>query len=288
MTYNVDQAVREEQHEETKWKNRKGRVGALIREVDADIVCLQEFRQLLGNETPEQFLANELGSIYRFSIEYRNAGSMAFGQVILWKPDKFYPMLSCKFWLSESPCEVSDTWNAKAPGTAGFGTIVTGIKFQFVKDEKIIRDVLPFWIYNTHFGLEEEAKTKSCHKIGQLVSLTSQDLSFVLSGDFNLFPDRDAAIQREILARDFQDLAQKAKTLEGKRIEGTFVGYEHDNFKADLGNMVSRLDNIFGSKGVTCANPTLYTKTMLEKEPPELTTRLTPSDHLPIVAEITL
>ena len=293
LTYNVDQAVREEAFEETKWENRKKRVAALIKEVDADIVCLQEFRQLSGNETPEQFLASHFGDTYRFSIEYRNPGPMAFGQAILWKPEKFYPIRSEKRWLSDFPKVVSDTWSEKSGGTTGFGYMVTGILFVCIADKRVIRDVPPFWIFNTHFGLEEELKTKSCVKLGRLIqefalSSTKPPSEYILLGDFNLFPDRDAKKQREILGSFFNDLAQGAETLDGKKIEGTFVGYEHDDFKADLKNMVSRLDNIFASPGVTCHKPVLYTKTMLEEEPAELTTRSYPSDHLPLVAEISV
>ncbi len=251
MTYNIDQAMREERHEDTKWKNRKSRVAALIREVDADIVCLQEFRKLPDNETPEQFLATEFGDTYRFGIDYRNPSSMSFGQAILWKPDKFYPMRFEKRWLSDFPTNVSDTWSAKPGGTTGFGYILTGILFVPVFENRVVRDAHPFWVFNTHFGLEEEFKTKSCEKLGQLIrDLSSQTsdtapIEYLLSGDFNLFPDRDAKNQRQILAGYFQDLARGAKTLGGKEIEGTFVGYDHDPFKANLDNMVSRLDNIF-------------------------------------------
>ena len=52
--------------------------------------------------------------------------------------------------------------------------------------------------------------------------------------------------------------------------------------------MVSRLDHIFSSNGVVGNNPLLYTKTMLEIEPEELKTRNYPSDHLPLVINITI
>lgn len=74
----------------------------------------------------------------------------------------------------------------------------------------------------------------------------------------------------------------------GKHVEETFVGFEHDEFKADLTNMVGRLDHIFGSSHILGTNPTLYTKTMLNVEPQELTTRDYPSDHLPLLLDVTI
>lgn len=53
--------------------------------------------------------------------------------------------------------------------------------------------------------------------------------------------------------------------------------------------MQSQLDNVFGSKRVARnGNTILYMKTMLEVEPKELTTRDAPSDHLPVVMNLTV
>lgn len=110
---------------------------------------------------------------------------------------------------------------------------------------------------------------------------------FLVTGDFNFFPQLGGPKQRAILtSAGCQDLGKGARTLGGKEIEGTFVGYEHDEFKADLKNINSRLDHIFSSGGFSGSSPTLYTRTMLEHEPEELTTRDYPSDHLPLVINI--
>ena len=279
LQYNVDQAVREEAFEKTKWVNRSCRVKALIKEVDADIVCLQEFRLLPGvDEMPEQFLASFR---YRFVIDYRNASPMAFGQAILYDPKKFYALKTVKKWLSATPDVISDI--------CGHGSIVSGVQFCRVHDGKVISDAAPFWVFNTHFGLQEELKTQSCHVILKIVEeLVPEDQCALICGDFNFFPDRDGNKQREILTAKWTDFGN-AVTLSGKPLEGTFVGYEHDEFKADLNNMVSRLDHVFGCGHIgtftLAKNPVLYTKTMLEVEPEELTTRDYPSDHLPLVVE---
>ncbi len=290
LQYNVDQAMREEAVEATKWSNRFPRIKKLIDEVDADIVCLQEMRKLPNTITVNEFLASF--KQYLFVVEYRNSSLLSFGQAILYKPEKLYPVKTTKYWLSDTPHKLSDTWANKAGGTTGFGYIVMGVKFYPVSEEKVIHGSKPLWVFNTHFGLEEELKTKSCHKLRRIVesTVTCEDSEgndeFIVCGDFNFFPDKDGNNQRSILTSKWKDLGQSALTLSGKKVEGTFVGYEHDNFKADLKNMVSRLDHVFSSTNVKGVNATLYTKTMLDKEPEELTTRDYPSDHLPLVVTI--
>jgi len=287
MTYNIDQAMREEKYEETKWMNRKDRVAALIRDVNADIVCLQEMRQLPNSVTANQFLGQF--EEYFYEIAYRNPSLASFGQAILYKPTKFYPMKSVKKWLSTTPDKVSDSFSTKPGGSTGCGYILQGIYFVPISDGKVITNAKGFWVFNTHYGLEEELKTRSCYVVKIAIEDITKGADYVLSGDFNLFPDRDGAMQRDILCQwkyPMQDLGKGAKTLKGKQVEGTFVGFEHDEFKADLKNMISRLDHIFGSNNVIGTNPVLYTKTMLPQEPEELTTRQYPSDHLPIVIEI--
>ncbi len=291
MTFNVDQALREEAHDETKWNVREPRIRALIEEVDADIVCLQEMRKLPdARSTVNEFLSSF--KKYDFVIGYRNASSLSFGQAILFKRDRFYPMQTTKKWLSDTPDVVSDSWSASAGGSAGRGYLVLGVQFVTVENGAIVSNrEAPFWVFNTHFGLEEDLKTKSCFKLLQILqSWTYGRQAFLVTGDFNFFPDRDGNSQRAILTERLVDAGKGAVTLLGRQIEGTFVGYEHDTFKADLENMVSRLDHIFFSDDriLSLESPRLYTKTMLPEEPKELTTRDYPSDHLPLVMNVSI
>lgn len=288
MQYNVDMSVREEKYENTKWNNRKDRVASLINVINADIVCLQEMRKLEGTPSINEFLSSF--NRYHYKVEYRNPGSLAFGNAILYKPDKFYPLQTVKRWLSTTPNTVSDTYiNKEGDIPKGFGYIIMGVQFQAVQNDKIVVNSAPFWVFNTHLGLEEKLKTESCHQILDIVKeiVSDSNQEFIICGDFNFFPDRDGDKQRAILTDkgSLQDLGKGAITINGKPLEGTFVGYEHDDFKADLKKMVSRLDHVFGSKNVRrISDPILITKTMKFFEPTEeLTDRNLPSDHLPLL-----
>ena len=280
MTYNVNCAVREERFEETKWNNREARVTGLIKEANPDIVCLQELRELPGTRSVNRFLSEFDG--YRYTLAYRNPSAMSFGQATLYKHSKFFAVRSGTQWLSDTPDIPSDTWAENR--LDGFGSIVQWTVLRHVKDGKIVEGQKPLWVFNVHFGLEEEVKTRSCRKLLEIVRRLADRDPSIVCGDFNFFPDKDGDIQRAILTAELVDQGKGARTLGGKQVEGTFIGYEHDPFKADLKNMQSRLDHIFSSPALEAeGSARLYTKTMLDPEPEELTARDYPSDHLPLL-----
>lgn len=292
LQYNIDNAVREEKYEHTKWMNRKDRVVKLINSIDADIVCLQELRKLDGAISINQFLA--AFEKYDFKVEYRNASKYSFGNAILYKPDKVYPVQTVKKWLSTDVKNPNDI-------PKGFGYIVLGVQFMPVNDEKIIFNAKPFWVFTTHLGLDEQLKADSCNQLNEIITdlIGQSQQPFILTGDFNFFPDKDGAKQRTVLTDGplrMQDLGKESITSQLRvKLEGTFIGYEHDDFKADISSfdkIISRLDHIFASSDVEQKGPVILdTRTMLEVETDpskELTDRNLPSDHLPLLVEIAI
>ena len=280
-TYNIDQAVREEQYENTKWNVREPKILELIKEMNADIYCLQELRCLKGCPTPEEFLIKIKG--YKFVVGFRNPSGLAFGNAIVYNPKKLYLSKYEIKWLSDTPDEPSDNWSKD-----GRGAIVLCAQFYVVKDEKVVENIEPFWVFNTHFLLEEDIKTKSSIVLTKIISMYKG--KFILSGDFNFFWDKEGDKQRNILA-DFIDVGKNAKTLKGSTNNSTFIGYEQDEFKSSLTEMKSRLDHIFTSKDMVTENPIIYTRSLYYKDMKEdieneLTHRNYPSDHLPIVTDI--
>lgn len=284
LQYNVDQAMREEKHEETKWNNRSSRVKELInntiKEHNVDIICLQELRKLPDQkETTEQFLASlGLGEDFTFVVDYRNSQPVSFGQAILINRKSLYVVRHVKYWLSDISDVPSDI------NGSGNGFILNGIFVFPVQGSKIVTPTEPFWIFNTHLPVStEEDKTKCCEILKKLIP---QHQSFVLAGDFNFFPDKDGNKQRASLG--FKDLGKGAITSKGGvPCEGTFIGYQHDEFKADLKNMISRLDHVFGSQNIeTVDKPLLINKTMTEFDVESKDEfdeeRRYPSDHLPL------
>jgi len=289
-TYNVDQAMREEAHDYSKWNVREDRVRALIRKIDAHIITLQEMRSLPdATHTVNQFLGTF--TQYRYAIAYRNASSLSFGQATLYDPKHYYMLRTETRWLSDDPTVLSDTFSTTAHGSTGFGTIVLATQFVAVRNGCVVRGAAPFWVFNVHFALAEDVKTKSCGALLRIVEELAGSgdgaQHVIIAGDFNFFPDRDGSHQRAILTEVLHDAAKGALTSQQQRaIEGTFVGYEHDAFHGPIPSPTSRLDHVFISRtGITVqGSATLHTETMLESgEPDELTERNSlPSDHLPI------
>lgn len=285
MQYNIDRAAQEEKYENTKWANRGPRVIKLINEVKPDICCMQELRELDNTQSVNQFLAEF--KKYQYVFSHKGPSKIDFGQATLYNPEKFFPKKSFPQWLSDTPNTISDTWNPRKD--KAFGTMVLCTKFRHVHQERIVKNAKPLWVFNVHFGTDETYKTKSCLALLAIIKQRAKDNPYIVCGDFNFFPDKDGNTQRALLTQEMLDLGKDAKTVGGKKVEGTFVGFEHDNFKADLKNMVSRLDHIFSSNGaVKIGDATLYTKTMLDKEPEELTSRDFPSDHLPLIVSLKL
>lgn len=289
LQYNIDAAVSSEKHENTKFSKRADRIIDLIVSANADVVSLEELRKLPNTITPQKFLDSFEVHGYSYIVSPRNASDLAFNQAILFK-NKFLFCSEFKVkWLSDTPDVPSDNWTHPS-GTTGYGSIVLAAKFFFKADSKFL-PLEPIWIFNTHFTLNEEVKTKSCHMLNKIIADVAGELKFICSGDFNFFPDQQEKEQEAILESFMTDVSRGAVTLGGKPVVGTFIGHEQDAFKADLNNMISRLDRVYVNSNMGAEYVSvLYTKTMLPYETveDELTHRNYPSDHLPILTTFSL
>jgi len=266
------------------FKYKEDRVIKLINDVNADIVCLQEVAQIPGTKSINKFLSNF--DQYYYELAYRDAKEGSFGQAILYKKDKFYPLKTVKQWISDTSNMVSNTYD-----TGNLTYLLFGTQFMHISNNKIVTNKAPFWIFNTHFGIPEDTKTKSAHKTVQLIKSLVEYDEYLLCGDFNFFPDKDADKQRKIFTDEMIDFGKGAKTLSGLNIEGTFIGMHYDPYHININNhssINSRLDHIFGSTGFSSLNPTLYSKTMLDIEPKDMMVSDFPSDHLPLVIDFRL
>jgi endonuclease/exonuclease/phosphatase family metal-dependent hydrolase len=312
LQYNVDMAKVEEKYENTKWSNRSGRVIKTIRESGADIVCLQELRKLPSEHSSDPdlrsgyppitvFLSNvkfvssrsdsELEE-YKFELAYRNSEPGAFGQAILYNPEKWMVVDTKRVWLNQ----VDEYTNPD------YEYMAFGVLFR-----NVVPDTTPnsrnktkpgdkqLFVWNVHFGMDEQVKTDSCKTLLRLRNEIYPEVPTLICGDFNFFDDRDGKQQRELLTafnrvtrigndrQSLVDFGENMVTSQNQtQISGTFVGFEHNEFKAPLPGLASRLDHVFGSPGdfELDSTPVLLTKTYIDPEPEELTSRDLPSDHL--------
>lgn len=289
------------------WLSRSGRIEALIKKYNPDIVCIQELRKLPGTRNPIIWLYEAFGDDYEIFETSRNGSPLAFGQAIMWKRDKFSSVAFDKKWISPTP-EIPS--NGYQSGNKGFGQIATGVLLQRCYKEKFVRNTEPFWIYNVHLLLEEDLKTKSCIMLGEL----SRQLKYpcIFAGDFNLFPDKDGDKQFDILRGYFTDCTRGSVTSQEKMpLRGTFIGTQSDKFRRKIEEirqdvsleekqedtrriLDSKLDQIIGSKQIALeGTPLILTETMLDKEPREFDVMKDgelnidyPSDHMPIFTSV--
>jgi len=273
-TWNIDQARREEDYEATKFDNRwGGEEGAVhgilpqIEECNADILCLQELRNLATSRvTVNELLyqvAKRLG--YDYLHAYYGPDDISFALCIFYKRNKFY--------VADRRQIILPLADEKKPNLT---RIALFAKFQPIDQTSGRRlEDLAFWVGCTHFGLEEQEKHDSATKLSDF--LQTLDAPFLCAGDFNFFDDRDGEKHRRIMLEKTVDAAYPLANA-----SGTFMGFEHDAFKQPFERM-SRLDHVFhrGFSQKFFLNPSSSASAFGDME--LVRARKYPSDHLMIV-----
>lgn len=164
-----------------------------------------------------------------------------------------------QFWLSETPDQVSGrAWDADYPRFCTWG------RFQLNDD----RD-FQLYMFNTHFDhVGQQAREQSAALIlGKIAEITnSMGLPFILTGDLNCNPE-DPAIRT--LAAELNNAFDALEQPEQERL--TFHDYRG-------GAQGEPIDYIFTSRQAAIENTTIYRGSRDGRYP---------SDHYPVVAELT-
>lgn len=261
-TWNVDQARREENYEETKWDNRYESVLKLIEKADADILCIQELRNLDTSKIGVKRFLSLFPENYDFEYAYYSENEHSFALATLYNRTKYYVVNSRRFRYTDRVDE---------------GQICLGLNFV----DKETRE--SFWVYNTHFSIHEEFKWNSVNKV--IAELGTTNDKMLIAGDYNFFDDRDGTKQRQKMSEYFIDIAHPlydSYDNDCKMLSGTFIGFEHDDFKREYENM-SRLDHIF-SRNIKSSEVAIGFGATEEL----LRTRKYPSDHLMVRVNVHL
>ena len=257
-TFNIDQARREEQitdeqvavgEFDTRFNNRCSLIMNLINNCGADIVCLQELRSLSTSKYDIKTFLSLLN--YDYQYMYYSELEDSFALAILYDRKKFHPVDMNSFNLHN----------------INNNKICFGIKFKNISTKEI------FWVWTTHWAIEENLKWDAAYKITGMLGECSEPL--IICGDYNLFDDMDGNKQREWLLDYFTDQAFPLENL-----SGTFYGYNVDKGKKEISKM-SRLDHMFSRNMIKTTNAVAIgvTQELLEK-------RSYPSDHLMIMVEV--
>lgn len=249
MSYNIRCGYCEDSSNVNNWSYRKYLVAYLIKSHNPDLIGLQEAEMFQVNELIEML------DVYDwYGVSREDGKEKGESTAILYKKERFDPLIKETQWLSETPQIVSKGWDAALNRT------VTIIKF---KDKKLNKE---FYYANTHFDhIGEKARTESSGLMINLLSEYLVEYPVIFSGDLNYTSTSEGY---KILSSKLSD----AKTIADKESGGniTFNGFGKD-IRAD-----NKIDFIFVNDKVRVLNHIVDTTRF---------NWLYPSDHYPVILE---
>lgn len=227
MTYNI--RYNEPRDGVNWWMNRREHLVSLVRFYRPDVVGMQEV------------LWEQVDYVDSVMVDYdwigvgRDDGDKAGEFAPIFYNTQTVELIGGSVatkWLSESPDEVSKSWDAALP------RIVTYAKFRRLVDDQ------EFWVFNTHFDhIGQVAREESAKLIVSWIRDVAGDESVVLLGDFNVTEDNPVYA---ILTADDSNIvdAQSRSEIPHVGPEFTFEG-----FKVGGGDR-RRIDYIFVRDGM--------------------------------------
>ena len=241
---------------EDAWPNRKDMVAGVIQFHRADFAGLQEalLEQIEDLET-------RLPDYEWFGVGRADGITEGEYTPIFYRPDRFELIEYDTFWLSETPeMPGSKSWDAAIERIATWG---------------IFRDLRTdnrFVLLNTHFDhIGQEARQESAELILSRLDSISSELPTIVTGDFNTTPDTEPY---RILTTSDSGLRDAFGATEYPHYGPTSTWSGFEGVTSDR-----RIDYVFVSDGVDVLRHGILSETVNGRFP---------SDHLPVLAEITL
>ncbi len=189
------------------WENRRDLLVDTIRRYDPDILGTQEMYESQGD-----YIAEHLPR-YRWLGISREGDHEGEHMGVFYKKDRYFPVESGNFWLSETPLiPQSMSWDVSLP------RLVTWARFRDTDGEE-------FWLYNTHFphrGEDAVARLEAAKVIvADIARRVPADARLILMGDFNSSADSDV---HELFTQNLADIWETAPRKSGT--ETTSSGWD--------------------------------------------------------------
>ncbi|MBI2423238.1 MAG: endonuclease/exonuclease/phosphatase family protein [Candidatus Hydrogenedentes bacterium] len=239
---------------ENAWEKRKEVLTRAIQSEDPDLLGLQECLLFQAG-----YIVSQLPN-YQWLGMGREATGGGETTVILYKKEHFSPLKTGTFWLSETP-EVpgSKSWDSSLPRIATWARFLHGPSGA------------TFYHFNTHFDHrgQEARKQSGILLAAKAASIVQEKEPVLLTGDFNSTDDESP--WKALSDGGFKDAWRTAPQLSGT--QGTFGGFGAP--KEDG----ARIDWVLYMGDVTakrCASLGYSENGRF------------PSDHVPVVADLTL
>jgi len=249
------------------WEQRREHVANVIRFHDIAIWGSQE-----GEHNQLQDLREMLGHEY-VGVARDDGDTLGEHSAIMYDPARFEALDSGTFWLSKTPDRPSMDWGVN------FHRICTWGKFRHHESGA------EFFIYNVHFDHEsQEARENSSRLVlehidgenpGGVRGGVPEGMPVVFMGDLNAVPGNPA--YEKVLEHGLFRDAKRVSRTPPHGPPGTFNGFDI-NRAPDR-----RIDYVFVSDHFEVHRYGVLTDTYLHEDGLRF-----PSDHLPVVTEVTL
>jgi len=250
MTYNIRLSL--ESDKENAWDHRKDDAMALMNYYHPDYFGVQE-------AVPQQMvdIKTNLKDYDYVGVGRDDGKNQGEYSAIFYDKNKLEVLKSGTFWLSETPEKPSKGWDA------AYNRVCTYAFFKIKKSGK------KFLAMNLHFDhVGDVARVNSCKLILEKIKeLNPQNLPLTLTGDFNLTDDTEPI---KIISQSLDNVYYHSKKPHyGPK--GTFTAFDVNTVPKE------RIDYIFVKGFDVQSNRTINDR----RE-----NLLYPSDHFPILAEI--
>lgn len=189
------------------WTERRPTIQSFLESEDADIIGTQEVHHYQVTDLDDDL------TDYDWIGLGREGGTSGEFMAIYYKSDRFTPIESGHYWLSDTPDVVGSTsWGNSIP------RMVTWAKFQEEDTDE------QFYFINTHFDHQStEAQRQSANLIASKITDYDENLPMILTGDFNV-PIGSEPYETLTAENMFQDPWDYAETTMNEDL-GTFNNF---------------------------------------------------------------
>ena len=232
------------------WNNRKSAVSNLLNNQNLDFIGLQEVldSQLL-------YLVKDLIEYDFIGVGRKDGKTKGEYSPIFFQKEKYKLLRENTFWLSETPEKISRGWDASLERICTYGLFLNKLTKKKI------------WIFNTHFDHKGKiARSKSVDLlIDKINTLNFENYPVIITGDFNLTPDKLPIkkmqhkfidVQKNLLVSDkfygtwngFDTEKKSLKRIDYIFIEGLNISIaKHIYFKTPIGGWASDHHPVFAS-----------------------------------------
>ena len=246
---------------DNSWVNRRHLLFETLREIDADLIGLQEALHVQIAEIKEA-----LPAYGHFGVGRDDGDTLGEYSAILYKKDRFTVLENGTFWLSDHPQKVA---------SIDWGNACTRIcTWGYLKDHKHNR---AFYIYNLHLDhVSQYSREQSVALLQQtMLSRSGQD-PVIVTGDFNAAEDNPAmqSLKSGIAGENGQTILGLRDSFRELHPKAEQVGTYHA-FNGD--STGGKIDYVFIDDHFEVLEAGIIRKHQQNRYP---------SDHFPVVARV--